>query len=77
MNDYITVDPAVCHGQPCFKGTRVLVHAVLALLAKGMGLAQILGDAYYPQLTEAHIHAALAYAAEVTEVGELVPLGAR
>lgn len=73
---YIAVDPAICHGQPHFKGTRVLVHAVLALLAAGIKPEEIVGETYYPMLTREHILAALAYAARVTEVGELVPLAA-
>ena len=30
--DYITVDREVCHGKPCFKGTRIMASVVLELL---------------------------------------------
>jgi uncharacterized protein (DUF433 family) len=30
--DRISVEPAVCHGQPCIKGTRIMVYLVLELL---------------------------------------------
>ncbi len=33
--DRITVDPAVCHGKPCIKGTRVMVSVVLGNIAAG------------------------------------------
>jgi uncharacterized protein (DUF433 family) len=61
--DYITVDPEVCHGQACFKGTRVLVSVVLDNLAAGIEAEEILGD--YPSLTREAIQAALAFAADL------------
>ncbi|BFU91251.1 MAG: hypothetical protein NTAFB01_24380 [Nitrospira sp.] len=39
--DRITVDPAVCHGKPCIKGTRVMVSVVLDNIAAGDTTAQI------------------------------------
>jgi len=33
--ELISIDPNVCHGQPCIKGTRVLVTVVLDALAAG------------------------------------------
>jgi uncharacterized protein (DUF433 family) len=33
---YIVVDPKVCHGQPTFRGTRILVSDVLDQVASGM-----------------------------------------
>ena len=33
--EYISVDPAVCHGKACIKGTRVMVSVVLDNLAAG------------------------------------------
>ena len=35
LGQYIVADPAICHGQLTFKGTRILVSDVLYLLAKG------------------------------------------
>ena len=61
----ITADPAVCHGQACFNGPRVLVHIVLANMAAGISEAQILRD--YPSLTMESLHAAIAYAAEIAQ----------
>ncbi len=60
--DHITVNPAICHGAPCFKGTRVMVAVVLDNLAAGRPAQDILRD--YPSLHPDAIHAAIAYAAE-------------
>lgn len=61
--EHITVDPAVSHGQACFKGTRILVSVVLDNLAAGVGVDEILGS--YPGLTQKGIQAAISYAAEL------------
>ncbi|MDP3993380.1 MAG: DUF433 domain-containing protein [bacterium] len=70
------VDPKICHGKPCFKNTRIMVHLVLELLAAGLKPEEIIEKKYYPQLTIDHIKAALKYAAEVSEAGELVEFAA-
>ena len=36
LGEHIVADPEICHGQPTFKGTRVLVWVVLEQLADGM-----------------------------------------
>jgi len=61
--DHITVDPDVCHGRACIRGTRVLVSVVLDNLAAGLPPAELLRS--YPSLTPEAIRAALAYAAEL------------
>jgi uncharacterized protein (DUF433 family) len=48
-------------GKPCFAGTRVAVYDVLEYLAGGMTADEIVAD--FPELTEAHIRAALEFAA--------------
>ena len=60
---YIVVDPQICHGQACFKGTRVMVSVVLDNLAVGMTTEEILTS--YPSLSPDAIPAAIAYAAEL------------
>jgi uncharacterized protein (DUF433 family) len=40
--DYITVDPAVCHGRACLKGSRIMVSVVLDNLAAGLSIDEIL-----------------------------------
>ncbi|HEX8949207.1 MAG TPA: DUF433 domain-containing protein [Dissulfurispiraceae bacterium] len=60
----ISVDPNVCFGKPCIKGTRIWVSLILDFLASGMTLKEILEE--YPQLTEEDIRAAIAYGAEMS-----------
>jgi uncharacterized protein (DUF433 family) len=61
--DRISIDPNVCFGKPCIKGTRIWVSLILDFLASGETAEQIL--AHYPQLTGEDIRAAIAYGAEV------------
>lgn len=61
----ISVDPEVCGGRPCIRGTRVRVTDMLDLLAHGASRAEILADFAY--LTDDDISAALAYAARAVD----------
>ncbi len=77
MNDdlleLISIDPAVCHGQPCIKGTRIMVTIVLDALAAGLDTAEILR--HYPTLTSAGVRASAAYGAWLAkqEIRTLTP----
>jgi len=62
--DKITIDPNICHGKPCIKGTRIIVSVILDNLANGMKEEDILRS--YPSLTSEDIQAAIAYAAELS-----------
>jgi len=57
----ISIDPNICHGQACIKGTRITVSVILDCLAAGMPEQEILKD--YPTLTAEGIRAAVAYGA--------------
>ncbi len=59
----ISIDPTVCFGKPCIRGTRIWVSLILDWLASGMTFNEILAD--YPQLTLQDLYAALAYGAEM------------
>ena len=63
-SEYITVDPLVCHGRACLKGTRIMVSVVLDNLAEGLSEAEILRS--YPSLTPEAVRAAMRYAAELS-----------
>ena len=63
--DRISIDPKICHGQACVKGTRIPVHQVVRMLANGDGFEDLLAE--YPSLTRADIKACLDYAAELAE----------
>ena len=60
----ISVDPNVCFGKPCIRGTRIWVSLIMDNLAEGVSEEEIL--AAYPSLTREDIRAALAFAAEMT-----------
>jgi uncharacterized protein (DUF433 family) len=62
--DRISIDPAVCGGKPCIKGTRIWVSLVLDLLATGMSEAELRAE--YPALTHEDVLAAIAYGAEAS-----------
>ena len=61
---HISVDPNICFGKPCIRGTRIWVTLILDFLANSMSVGEILED--YPQLTEESIRAAIAYGAEMS-----------
>ena len=61
--DRISIDPNVCFGKPCIRGTRIWVSLILDFLASGETPEQILEA--YPQLTAEDIRAMIAYGAEV------------
>ena len=60
----ISIDPNVCHGKPCIKGTRIWVSLIVDNLAAGSTAEEIIEA--YPSLAKEDIKAALAYAAEMT-----------
>ena len=60
----ISIDPSICFGKPCIKGTRIWVSFILDLMASGQAIREILDD--YPALGEADILAAIAYGAEMS-----------
>ena len=54
--DLISIDPGICHGQACIKGTRIMVSGILDCLAAGMSEREILAE--YPTLTAEGVRAA-------------------
>ena len=67
----ISIDPNVCFGKPCIRGTRIWVSLIVDNLAEGVAEAELLHA--YPQLQPADIRAALAFAAEMTRE-RIIPL---
>jgi uncharacterized protein (DUF433 family) len=61
----ISIDPTICHGQACGKGTRIPVHQIVRMLANGDTVADLLAE--YPSLTREDIMACLDYAAQLAE----------
>ena len=69
--DRIRVDPGICHGKVCIKGTRVLVSVILNNLAEDISLDEILEA--YPTITKEDVHVALHYAAYLASE-RIIPL---
>lgn len=67
----ITFDSAVCRGQACIKGTRIMVAVVLDNLAAGVQTDEILRS--YPSLKPEDVQAAMAYAADLARE-RMIPL---
>ena len=59
----ISINPSVCHGKPCIKGTRIWVSLILDFLASGDPIETLLQE--YPHLTREDVLACIAYGAEV------------
>ena len=61
MFDLISVDPEICGGKPCIKGTRIPIYMILELLEQGFTFKKIKND-FYPQITINQIKACITYA---------------
>jgi len=70
--DRISVNPQVCHGKACIKGTRVMVSIILDYLQAGETRDEILRQ--YPTLQAEDIQAAIGYAAWLVHEEEEHPL---
>jgi len=60
----ISINPNICFGKPCIRGTRLWVSLILDFLASGLTFDEIIQE--YPQLEVKDIQAALAYGAEMS-----------
>lgn len=69
---YITRDPFICGGEPVIAGTRITVRTILASLAEGVGVEELLQD--FPTLSRDAVRAVIAFAAVSAE--EDLPLPA-
>jgi uncharacterized protein (DUF433 family) len=70
--EYISVDPEICHGKACVKGTRIMVSVILDNLADELTPEEIVRE--YPPLTIEGVKAAISYAAALTHEEALLPL---
>ena len=71
--DRITVDPLVCKGRACVRGTRIMASVVLDNLAAGLSPEEIMRS--YPPLSREDINACVAYAAALAHE-EILPMAA-
>ena len=65
MDDRISIDSKVYHGQACIRGTRIPVHQILRMLANGDTVEDLLRE--YPSVTWEDIRACFDYAASLAE----------
>ena len=72
IGKYLVIDPEICHGQLTFKGTRVPVDTILALLAKGHSANQLLKS--YPELNRAAMEEAIQLASDALRAQYQQPL---
>ena len=63
--DRISINPKICHGQACVRGTRIPVHQIVRMLANGDTVEDLLAE--YPSLTREDIMSCLDYAADLAE----------
>lgn len=65
MLERISINPKICHGQACIKGTRIPVYQIVSMLANGDSIDDLLEA--YPTIEREDILACLEYAASLTE----------
>ena len=65
MYPRISINPKVCHGQACIKGTRIPIHQVIHTLANGDTIEELLEE--YTSLEREDILTCLDYAASLAE----------
>ncbi len=70
-HQYIIRDPKICGGEPVIKGTRVPIRTILASLAEGARIEEILED--FPSLKEHDVRAVIAFAASSAEEDLPIP----
>ncbi len=63
--EHFVRDPRICGGETVVKGTRVTLRTILASLAEGATVEEILED--FPTLSEKDVRAAIAFAAASAE----------
>ena len=60
MSDRIEINPAICHGRPVVRGTRVMVSQILGALSGGDTIDDVLAD--YPSLSHEDLSAVFSFA---------------
>ena len=73
MEERISVDPQICSGKPCIRGTRVMVTNILGMMAGGKSADEVLEA--YPELTREDVEAALDYASRIIDEEKVIARG--
>ena len=69
LNDRIEINPAVCHGKPVVRGTRVLVSQILGALSGGDTIEDVLAD--YPSISSEDLSAVFAFAGRLAQFEDI------
>ena len=69
LNDRIEINPAVCHGKPVVRGTRVLVSQILGALSGGDSIEDVLAD--YPSISSEYLSAVFAFAGHLAQFEDI------
>jgi uncharacterized protein (DUF433 family) len=69
LNDRIEINPAVCHGKPVVRGTRVLVSQILGALSGGDSIEDVLAD--YPSISSEDLSAVFAFAGHLAQFEDI------
>ncbi len=72
IDDRIEIDPQICHGKPCIRGTRIMVSIILEWLEAGKTFDEIIEA--YPSLSKEDISAAIRFARKLTEDERIVSI---
>ena len=70
MEGRIMVDPKVCVGKPCIRGTRIMVKNILGMLAGGYTVDRVLEA--YPELSMEDVSSALEYASQAIDEDKVI-----
>ncbi len=70
MESRISVDPQICSGKPCIRGTRIMVKNILGMIAGGYSIERVLEA--YPELTRDDVTEALDYATQVIDEEKVI-----
>ena len=68
-NERIEINPAICHGKPVVRGTRVLVSQILGALSGGDTIEDVLAD--YPSISADDLSAVFAFAGTLATFEDL------
>ena len=66
LEERIAIDPNICFGKPCIKGTHIPIYLILELIEAGYTPERILTDCY-PEITREDIQASIHYAVGIVK----------
>lgn len=70
IEERIVIDPNICSGKPCVRGTRIMVKNILGMIAGGYDIDRVVRE--YPELTREDVSAALHYATQIIDEEKVI-----